>query len=50
MIQQIPLNLWKKNISIRGKDKLFEENVSEYAKVGVGCDRNDMVFSIDDDF
>ena len=38
------------NMSINGKTNFFEERVSEYAKVGVGCDRENMTFEIDDDF
>ena len=38
------------NMSINGKTNFFEERVSEYAKSGVGCDRENMTFEIDDDF
>ena len=38
------------NMSINGKTNFFEERVSEYAKSGVGMDRNDMTFEIDEDF
>lgn len=38
------------NISINGKTNFFEERVSEYAKAGVGMNREEMTFQIDDDF
>lgn len=38
------------NMSISGKTNFFEERVSEYAKVGVGCDRDAMKFELDEDF
>ena len=38
------------NISINGKTNFFEERVSEYSKVGVGCNRENMIFKLDENF
>lgn len=38
------------NISINNKTNFFEERVSEYNKAGVGSNREDMTFELNDDF
>ena len=38
------------NISINNKTNFFEERVSEYNKAGVGSNRDDMTFELNDDF
>jgi ribonucleoside-diphosphate reductase beta chain len=37
-------------ISLQGKTNFFEKRVGEYQKAGVTSDRNDNVFSLDEDF
>ncbi|WP_207433488.1 ribonucleoside-diphosphate reductase small subunit [Sabulibacter ruber] len=37
-------------ISLQGKTNFFEKRVGEYQKAGVMADRNDNVFSLDEDF
>ena len=37
-------------ISMQNKTNFFEERVSEYNKAGVGSNREDMTFELDDDF
>ena len=38
------------NISINNKTNFFEERVSEYNKSGVGSNKEDMNFELDEDF
>jgi ribonucleotide reductase beta subunit family protein with ferritin-like domain len=37
-------------ISVEGKTNFFEKRVSEYSKSGVGVKKEDMIFSLDEDF
>eukprot|EP00970_Alexandrium_tamarense_P001987 scaffold270_cov207-Alexandrium_tamarense.AAC.15 len=41
---------WMEMISLQGKTNFFEKRVGEYAKSGVGVNKDDQVFSIDADF
>ncbi|KAL7503419.1 hypothetical protein ACHAXN_001220 [Cyclotella atomus] len=41
---------WMEMISLQGKTNFFEKRVGEYAKSGVGVNREEQVFSIDADF
>ena len=41
---------WMELISLQGKTNFFEKRVSEYKKSGVGSNREDQVFSLDEDF
>jgi ribonucleoside-diphosphate reductase subunit M2 len=41
---------WMNTISMDGKTNFFERRVSEYAKAGVGVDREDQVFKLDAEF
>lgn len=41
---------WMTLISLQGKTNFFEKRVSEYAKAGVGVDKEDQKFCIDADF
>lgn len=41
---------WMELISLQGKTNFFEKRVSEYAKAGVGNDREDETFSVSEDF
>ena len=37
-------------ISLQGKTNFFEKRVGEYAKSGVGVNKDEQVFSLDMDF
>jgi len=37
-------------ISVEGKTNFFEKRVSEYSKSGVGVKKEDMIFSLDEEF
>ena len=41
---------WMEMISLQGKTNFFEKRVAEYQKAGVTGDKNDQVFSLDEDF
>lgn len=41
---------WMNTISMDGKTNFFERRVSEYAKAGVGVDREEQVFKLDAEF
>jgi ribonucleoside-diphosphate reductase beta chain len=41
---------WMELISLQGKTNFFEKRVSDYAKAGVMTDRENQVFSLDEDF
>ena len=41
---------WMDMISLQGKTNFFEKRVSEYAKAGVMANKEDQVFSLDEDF
>ncbi|TAE53783.1 MAG: ribonucleoside-diphosphate reductase [Bacteroidetes bacterium] len=41
---------WMELISLQGKTNFFEKRVAEYQKAGVMSDKNDQVFSLDEDF
>ena len=41
---------WMTLISLQGKTNFFEKRVSEYAKAGVGVEKEAQVFSMDSDF
>ncbi|KAL7543906.1 hypothetical protein ACHAWF_007481 [Thalassiosira exigua] len=41
---------WMEMISLQGKTNFFEKRVGEYAKSGVGVDKDDQVFDLDADF
>jgi len=41
---------WMNLISLQGKTNFFEKRVSEYAKAGVGVQKQDQTFTVDDEF
>ena len=41
---------WMVMISLQGKTNFFEKRVGEYAKAGVGVNREEQTFSLDEDF
>ena len=41
---------WIEMISLQGKTNFFEKRVGEYAKSGVGVDKDTQVFALDADF
>jgi ribonucleoside-diphosphate reductase subunit M2 len=41
---------WMEMISLQGKTNFFEKRVGEYAKSGVGVNKEEQVFSMDADF
>ena len=41
---------WMDMISLQGKTNFFEKRVGEYAKSGVMANKEDQVFSLDEDF
>jgi ribonucleoside-diphosphate reductase subunit M2 len=41
---------WMEMISLQGKTNFFEKRVGEYAKSGVGVNKDEQVFSMDADF
>ena len=41
---------WMEMISLQGKTNFFEKRVGEYAKSGVGVNKDDQVFCMDADF
>lgn len=41
---------WMELISMQGKTNFFEKRVGEYQKAGVMSEKNDMLFSLDEDF
>ena len=41
---------WMELISMQGKTNFFEKRVGDYQKAGVMTDRDDQVFSLDEDF
>lgn len=41
---------WMEMISLQGKTNFFEKRVGDYRKAGVGNDKSEQVFSLDEDF
>lgn len=41
---------WMEMISLQGKTNFFEKRVGEYAKSGVGVNKDEQVFNLDADF